>query len=64
MPDQIVAGGVTGLDIPNETTPYDSPEISNRGVYATDVVHRTLGTEVEGYRIHLRTSAVGLNDLF
>ena len=64
LPDQVVAGGVAGLDIPNEIAPYDSPEISQRGVYETDTVHRTLGTEVEGYRIHLRTSTVGLNDLF
>lgn len=64
LPDQIVAGGITGLDIPNEIAPYDSPEISSRAVYETDTAHRTLGENIIGYRIHLRTSAVGLNDLF
>lgn len=64
LPDQVVAGGATGLDIPNEIAPYDSPEIANRAVYATDTTHRTLGEIINGYRIHLRTSAVGLNDLF
>lgn len=64
LPDQVVAGGVTGLDIPNEIAPYDSPEIANRAVYATDTTHRTLGEIINGYRIHLRTSTVGLNDLF
>lgn len=32
--------------------------------YATDTTHKTLGETINGYRIHLRTSAVGLNDLF
>lgn len=64
LPDQIVAGGVSGLDIPNEIAPYDSPEIADRAVYATDTTHKTLGEIINGYRIHLRTSAVGLNDLF
>ena len=64
LPDQVVAGGATGLDIPNEIAPYDSPEIANRAVYATDTIHKTLGEIINGYHIHLRTSIVGLNDLF
>lgn len=64
LPDQIVAGGTSGLDIPNEIAPYDSPEIADRAIYATDTTHKTLGEIINGYRIHLRTSTVGLNDLF
>ena len=64
LPDQVVAGGITGLDIPNKIPPYDSPEISSRAVYETDTTHKTLGEAINGYRIHLRTSTVGLNDLF
>lgn len=64
LPDQIVAGGTSGLDIPNEIAPYDSPEIADRAIYATDTTHKTLGEIINGYRIHLRTSTVDLNDLF
>lgn len=64
LPDQIVAGGTSGLDIPNEIAPYDSQEIADKAIYATDTTHKTLGEIINGYRIHLRTSAVGLNDLF